>query len=55
MKNNNEEPSLEEKMKALCRTGFAVWNGGKLSSVMPVVKVEGDKTGHGSIKGKKSP
>lgn len=44
MKKNSKEQSLEEKMEALCRTGFAVWSGEKLSSTIPTIRVKGDKT-----------
>ncbi len=38
------EETLEEKMETLISTGFAVWNGGRLTAVTPVAKAKGDKT-----------
>ncbi len=38
------ETSLDAKMETLINTGFAVWNGGKLTAVAPVAKIEGAKT-----------
>ncbi len=38
------EESLEEKMETLISTGFATWNGGKLTAVIPTIKARGDKT-----------
>lgn len=43
-KNKILESSLHEKMEPLVSRGFAVWNGGKLTTVTPIAKIKGDKT-----------
>ena len=39
-----EGMTLSERMEVLIRSGFATWNGGRLSADMPTIKTKGDKT-----------
>ena len=39
-----EDMTLNERMEVLIRSGFATWNGGRLTADMPTIKTKGDKT-----------